>query len=433
MPTPYKVFLSVPNDPEALTFLGAARTAVWRMDQMMISAMSASDVVGQGDDRIMLAKQAMDTTALFIGVYGRSYGTIPTGATTSYAEQEYRLAHQRGIVCAIFISQDAKDNADEKMQHFKAYLETHHVVVYFKDVTDLQAKVVLAVDTFLRTSRQMRLLPPREVNFAGEVSKIAAVTALPSVTPLPTPVSPITAPPPSLALEAPLPPSHKREESNVEKPHLEQASVSVQPITPSVNLESLVNESLKFAADDIEQIMRRALQVWDAQKQVLSEDERDGWLRINPLFGVPAQQSQFRSDVFMMMPFREPYNAIYQNVIRPVVGSLNLTLRRGDEFSSAKGVIMNEVWAAISGCRLVIAEVSEVNANVYYELGIAHTVGKPVILLTQATDADEVPFDIRHLRYIRYSNTIEGGEKLAKDLQQSIVWILNDLKEREQA
>lgn len=384
MPTPYKVFLSAADDPTSAVYLNAARTAVWRMDQMMISALSASDIAAPNDDRMLLTKQIMDTTALFIGVYGREYGVIPSGAAISYAEQEYRLAYQRGIVCAVFLSEDSKTSADPRLLHFKQLLETRHIVRYFDTAASLQAQIILAIDNFLHTSRQMRLLPPSQQSLRPDEASLPVVKRAASV--------------------------------------------------PN-DLETLVDEGMRFAADDIEQIMRRVLQVWDAQKHVPAAvvDSADACLIVNPLFGVPAEQSQFRSDVFMLMPFREPYNSIYQTIIRPVIGSLNLTIRRGDEFSSVNNVVINDVWAAINGCKLVLADITEVNANVFYELGIAHTLGKPTLLLTQATDADAVPFDVRHLRYTRYTNTIEGGEVLAKDLQQAIIWILNDIQERQQS
>ena len=88
---------------------------------------------------------------------------------------------------------------------------------------------------------------------------------------------------------------------------------------------------------------------------------------------------------------------------------------------------MSEVWAALNGCRLVIAETTLVNPNVYYELGIAHTLGKPTVLLTQHTDFKNVPFDIQHMRFIAYENSIDGGEQLRESLHKSILWILNDL------
>lgn len=378
MPTPYKVFLSVPDDPIAQTYLGAARTAVWCMDQMMISAMNPADIAQTGEGRILLAKQVMETTALFIGIYGRQYGAVAEDSTMSYAEQEYRLAFQRGILAVVFMSEDSRTTTDERVIHFRTVLEVNHIITWFTDLEDLRAKVILAVDNFLRTSRQLRLLPPQQA--LGQVIEALSVPA-----------------------------------ASVDTPQ-------------GMTLETLVNEGMKFAADDIDQIVRRALQVWDAQK-IVTDLPNDGWLRVTPIFGEPSLLSQFASDVFIIMPFRPTFEGIYETAIRPVISSLNMTIKRGDDFSSVTGVIMSEVWSALNGCKLVIAELTEINANVFYELGIAHTLGKPAILLTQATEVTEIPFDLRHLRFIQYANTIEGGKVLAKELRDAIVWIMNDLKE----
>ena len=56
--------------------------------------------------------------------------------------------------------------------------------------------------------------------------------------------------------------------------------------------------------------------------------------------------------------------------------------------------------------RAVIADCTTRNPNVFYEIGMAQTVGKPVLLITQ--DESDVPFDLRHLRYIKYAYTPPG-------------------------
>lgn len=156
-------------------------------------------------------------------------------------------------------------------------------------------------------------------------------------------------------------------------------------------------------------------------------------LIIEPLFGAPAISSQFKCDVFMVMPFRPKLDDIYKNIIKPVAEELNLIIKRGDDFSSQQGVIMTEIWSAINACRLVIAECTaidgEINGDVYYELGIADTLGKPAILVTQ--NIDNIPFDLRHRRLTVYENTILGGRNLYDKLKTTIIRMLNDLDENE--
>ena len=131
----------------------------------------------------------------------------------------------------------------------------------------------------------------------------------------------------------------------------------------------------------------------------------------------------------MIMPFADAFKGIYTDVIRPLVKDLGLSITRGDEFTSVNGVIMEEVWSALNNCQFVIAEITGGNDNVFYELGIAHTLNKPAILITQATTPEKIPFDIHHLRYIRYDNTVAGGAKLRDDLKTNITRLLSDLHE----
>ena len=54
----------------------------------------------------------------------------------------------------------------------------------------------------------------------------------------------------------------------------------------------------------------------------------------------------------------------------------------------------------------------------FYEAGIAHAIGKEVILITQSEQ--DVPFDLRHLRYIRYLPNSEGLGELSVSLQAKL-------------
>jgi hypothetical protein len=76
---------------------------------------------------------------------------------------------------------------------------------------------------------------------------------------------------------------------------------------------------------------------------------------------------------------------------------------------------MQDVVSLIDRSHLVIADCTGRNPNVFYEIGIAHTLGREVILITQ-NDAD-IPFDLRHLRYVPYLNNGEGLAALADRLR----------------
>lgn len=85
---------------------------------------------------------------------------------------------------------------------------------------------------------------------------------------------------------------------------------------------------------------------------------------------------------------------------------------------------MNDIWKSICEARFLIADLTGRNANVFYELGIAHTVGKEAILIRQQEEA-RIPADIGHIRHIRYEDTAKGARELEKALSRHIQEILD--------
>jgi hypothetical protein len=69
-------------------------------------------------------------------------------------------------------------------------------------------------------------------------------------------------------------------------------------------------------------------------------------------------------------------------------------------------VVINDVVSLIARSEVVICDVTRRNPNVFYEAGIAHTIGREVILITQS--AHDVPFDLVHHRYVNYFPNNEG-------------------------
>lgn len=142
----------------------------------------------------------------------------------------------------------------------------------------------------------------------------------------------------------------------------------------------------------------------------------------SPIFGVPWQPS-IKSDIFVIMPFLKGLKPVYDDHIRSVAQKLNVTVARGDDFFTAKSV-MSDIWNAMNACRLVIADCTGRNPNVFYEMGMAHTLGKPVILISQ--NKKDIPFDIQHIRYLIYKYTPRGMAEFEKNLITTIPSELND-------
>ncbi len=116
--------------------------------------------------------------------------------------------------------------------------------------------------------------------------------------------------------------------------------------------------------------------------------------------------------VSAMMPFHPAFDPVYQ-ALKESAATAGLRCRRADDIWENPAVIQ-DVVSLIDRSRIVICDCTHRNPNVFYEIGIAHTLGREVILISQA-EAD-IPFDLRHLRYLRYLNNGEGLADLRRRL-----------------
>lgn len=147
-------------------------------------------------------------------------------------------------------------------------------------------------------------------------------------------------------------------------------------------------------------------------------------VQLNPIFGSPAYSIQNKS-IFVLMPYNDELDGIYNNIIKPTIEGekLGFTCKRADEIKSNKAII-EDIFKGICEARIVIADLTNLNPNVMYELGIAHTVGKDTILLFQKNDEVKFPLDITHIKRIEYKNDAIGGKKLENDIIATIKVII---------
>jgi len=94
-----------------------------------------------------------------------------------------------------------------------------------------------------------------------------------------------------------------------------------------------------------------------------------------------------------------------------------MSIARADDFFSTHQVI-DEIWSAIVKAKILIGDCTGRNPNVFYEIGLAHTLGKPVVLITQ--DPEDVPFDLRNYRYIHYEFTPRGMKRFEDTLTETL-------------
>lgn len=123
---------------------------------------------------------------------------------------------------------------------------------------------------------------------------------------------------------------------------------------------------------------------------------------------------QFLDTCFVMMPFGEWMDKYYQEIFVPAIKEAGLEPVRADELFTT-GSVIEQIWEQISASKVLLADLTGKNANVFYELGLAHALAKPVVFTT--SDLADVPFDLRHLRVATYEiRDPAWGEKLRSDL-----------------
>ncbi|MDE2038439.1 MAG: hypothetical protein KGO96_02850 [Elusimicrobia bacterium] len=123
---------------------------------------------------------------------------------------------------------------------------------------------------------------------------------------------------------------------------------------------------------------------------------------------------QFLDSCFVMMPYGQWFDAYYKEIFIPAIKDAGMEPVRADELFST-GTVIEQIWEQIKKAKILLADLSGKNANVFYEMGLAHAQGKAVVFT--AASLDDVPFDLRHLRVVIYDiKDPSWGAKLQANL-----------------
>lgn len=129
---------------------------------------------------------------------------------------------------------------------------------------------------------------------------------------------------------------------------------------------------------------------------------------------------------FMVMPFSDDIvRQAYEHCIKPIFESKAVEIRKADEIFSTNPVY-DDIVQEIQNAQIIVVDISGKNNNVFYELGIAHTLKQTQTIILTHDEYKEMPFDIAHFRIIHYDNTIQGSSRLRELLSKTIDYILAD-------
>ncbi|MGC3981411.1 MAG: hypothetical protein QM808_09145 [Steroidobacteraceae bacterium] len=114
----------------------------------------------------------------------------------------------------------------------------------------------------------------------------------------------------------------------------------------------------------------------------------------------------------VMMPFNPNMGPVV-DALGKAAAAVGMTLKRADDIWIHDHIIQ-DVVTLLCQAKVVICDLTDRNANVFYEMGIAHCLPREVIMITQ--HSKDVPFDVQHIRYITYLNNGEGLLKLTAEV-----------------
>jgi nucleoside 2-deoxyribosyltransferase len=128
---------------------------------------------------------------------------------------------------------------------------------------------------------------------------------------------------------------------------------------------------------------------------------------------------------FVLMPFDSKFDDIYKLGIQKTSAALGITAERVDEQIFHKENILERIYNQIATADFIIADLTDRNPNVFYETGYAHAKGKTCLLLT--SNADDIPFDLKHHRHIIYGTSIQN---LIQNLERELPIIKAEVENR---
>lgn len=174
-------------------------------------------------------------------------------------------------------------------------------------------------------------------------------------------------------------------------------------------LQSELTEIQKGASEEEVSVPIQIIEELKEQLKAREEERsRIGKLGRPAAFLGPASSMKTRT-CFVIMPYSKSWSESVESLIKSVCEIAGL------EFKIAKAMdgrfVAHDIWRGVTSSEVIIADLTDANPNVTYEVGLADAIGRRVVLIAQD---DTVPFDFHGHRLILYENTIEGGSSSRK-------------------
>ena len=133
------------------------------------------------------------------------------------------------------------------------------------------------------------------------------------------------------------------------------------------------------------------------------------------VFNIPKDPPE-AGRVAVMMPFSAEFDPVW-DTLKATAAEGGWICQRADDIWE-DNVVINDVVSLIARSKVVICDLTHRNSNVFYEAGIAHTIGREVVLIAQSKH--DIPFDLTHYRHVLYYPNSEGLLQLKAALSQRL-------------
>jgi len=313
----------------------------------------------QVDDAAEVCANAVRSSDLVVLILGHRYGVIPIGSSVSFVELEFDVARESNTPILAFIVDDdyawqrALIDSGESLERLRSFTDRVQSMVVaerFTSPSDLALRLRRALLSFRRTDESQR--NPQNAT-----------------------------------------------ESDVAEP-----TVVTSPVEFMVKIE----EHLQTLHARMEEVQLRL------DSSTVSHQSEKGHQRhsINPPAFLGPMSPEVEANVcFVAMPFSKTWSDAVQSKLTVICEKSGFTPVVANDMTGRS--IHNDIWVGITRSAVVVADITDGNPNVAYEIGLADVLGKEVILLCQG---ENVPFDFQGQRLIIYEDSMKGAVKLEEEL-----------------
>jgi hypothetical protein len=120
---------------------------------------------------------------------------------------------------------------------------------------------------------------------------------------------------------------------------------------------------------------------------------------------------------FVIMPFDAEFDAVYKDLLAKPLEDAGYIVRRADDVNTRQNVLA-DVVRGIAEADLLVADLTTLNPNVFYELGLAHSMGVPTVLVAHQDASEDIPFDLRQYRTEFYDTHFQRAGAIVEALQK---------------